>query len=71
MTYDMYRLTHLTVIFRTEYSANGNIALSVIVRLCPGWMLSPTFTGQYSSHLGYVDKSVSDSESKLMQRLLT
>ena len=53
----------MTVIFRTEYSANGSIALSVIVRLCPGWMLSPAFTGQYSSHLGYIDKRVSDSET--------
>ena len=49
----VYRLTQVTVIFRMEYSANGSIAFSVIVRLCPGWMLSPTFAGQYSSHLGY------------------
>ena len=43
-------LTHVTVIFLTEYSANGSTDVRVTVMSCPASTLSPTFTGQYSSH---------------------
>ena len=43
-------LTQVSVIFLREYSANGSTEVSVMVSPWPGWTLSPTLTGQYSSH---------------------
>ena len=51
MAHDLH--TFVTVIFLTVYSAKGSIDVRVTWSPWPGSTLSPTFTGQYSSHFFY------------------